>query len=383
MKFTKLSLLSILLLVIFATALPCAAQSAPSIGNDDIYRCVLEEGYGYLEKFKRGAWRPVGFKHRKKAKRKTNRYLRRYKQLTRNGNLEKADFFHNLYEEWNTILTGMNNCYDTDGGEGGGGTTPAPVPTPGGGGGNTAGACSIFGSSTSSDSGYTPKIINGNECSIGDSPVVQLALLSNGSPLGDCTGTAISSTVILTAAHCLMDGQNGEKVTGVTITTGFGSVSASSFASHPSFNENATAFEVNDVAIVVAASALGTQTMSLLSSNDLQVSEQVAIAGFGMTESEFDPLAYSLRAGYMAISSVTSEAIEALYSPGGENANTCSGDSGGPLAVSRNDAWVLAGVTSNGDNQSCGTNGQSDTSRWANATSTSNRAFIGQYVTLD
>jgi hypothetical protein len=135
---------------------------------------------------------------------------------------------------------------------------------------------------------------------------------------------------------------------------------------------------MNDVAIVIASSPIGSTTFDLLPSNDLKAGESALIAGYGLTE---NLIPEGLRAGFVTIQSADSTSITAAWNSTA-GSNTCNGDSGGPIMVKRNDKWYLAGTTSNGDARNCGVTEGQDISRWANINDASNRVFIRNYLGL-
>src|SRR5215831_10644451 len=87
-------------------------------------------------------------------------------------------------------------------------SSPSPTPTT-----PVSAACGALGQTA---------IVNGTECSHATSPVVILNMKdASGLQTGSCSGTAISSRAILTAAHCLTSSTASIKVfpgTGAELT---------------------------------------------------------------------------------------------------------------------------------------------------------------------
>lgn len=222
--------------------------------------------------------------------------------------------------------------------------------------------CSIF-----QGGGLVPRIINGRVCQNHYSGIVKLELIDNRGDEFQCTGTAIDPYTVVFAAHCVED------VVQVIVHTAAGDYDAVTFGGHPDWNGNASHSETNDVAVLTVGSAMPIATFPLLPTNTIIKGEQVAIAGFGQTET--GRVSAKLRAGFMKIAKVTADSILAKFN--GSGSNTCSGDSGGPLVVNRDGVWYLAGATSNGLNENCG---PGDRSFFVNLTAPSNRAFIAQFA---
>jgi len=310
-----------------------------------------------------GSSAEIGFRRIiRKTKRRVRSLNRRIRRLQRRG--IKPDKVFQLQTQvagQQLVLNDLITCRDSDatggggGGNGGGGGTTPP----------TDSACSVVGGT----SGLTARIINGSACTVGNSPVVEVLVLDSfGSPLGSCSGTALTARAVLTAAHCFLDNPGGAQ-----IITGVGTFTASSFHVHPGYSSGFRATdEENDIAIVLLGQDLPTRTVALLGSNDLTAGETGIIAGYGLDENGG---AGTLRAGNITLNQATAHSVVALFN--GSGSNTCSGDSGGPFLVKRGSTWVIAGVTSNGLLVNCGAG---DESRFANTTHPDNLSFIRSLV---
>jgi hypothetical protein len=217
-------------------------------------------------------------------------------------------------------------------GGGGGGptpTTPAPIPS--------IEACNFIGG-TAARPGID--ILNGSDCSPDRSSIVLL----NMSPGGQCSGTIIAPTVVLTAAHCLDEG-----VAGVTVWLGPPTVpvAAQSFVHYPNYVFNQSGF---DVGVIVMANPLPRTAIPVLTSRDGRTGEAAILVGWGRDQNNAPA---TLRAGSTVLSNVTASYLETLYAP--PSSSVCQGDSGGPILLSEGGAWAVAGITSATSNNVCNT----------------------------
>ncbi len=120
-------------------------------------------------------------------------------------------------------------------------------------------------------------IVNGSSCADSTASVAYLKLQLTDGKQASCSGTVISSTAVLTAAHCL------EGTSGVTINFESKEIPAASFSYHPGYK--GTDSDSIDVGVVIASSPLGQPIVPLLSSRDARVNETVVIAGYGQARS--------------------------------------------------------------------------------------------------
>lgn len=231
--------------------------------------------------------------------------------------------------------------------------------------------CSVLGLASRE---LNPKIINGTECSTQNSPVLPITLFNSDGTISSCTGSAIDSQHILTAAHCFIF------VTVQSASVEFNSqnVFATEVFIHPDVSIDQERLVVfNDVAILKLNRSIGAPVLPLILSRDSKKSDLISIFGFGLDEAGNIG---TLRSGEMRLNNVTENHLFAKF--GGEGSNTCNGDSGGPALITfANDSGAtvtgIAGLTSSGSLETCQAG---DNSVFANVQSASILDFITSVV---
>jgi secreted trypsin-like serine protease len=196
-----------------------------------------------------------------------------------------------------------------------------------------------------------------------------------------CSGTLISPTVFLTAAHCATD---GERV-GVTFDTAYAAgdkVYYGTFHADPLYNQRQS--DPHDIAVVVFAKAIrGITPARLPAANSLaglSGSQQFTSVGYGAYEVTNGPGGHQyLYNDVRMVATGTLNAINPAWlrismNPATGNGGTCYGDSGGPNFLGTTN--VVAAITITGDAVCRATNVD------YRLDTPSARAFLGRYVRL-
>lgn len=201
-------------------------------------------------------------------------------------------------------------------------------------------------------------IIGGEATDPGDfEPVV--AVLAHE---GLCTGTLVSDTIVLTAAHCLADVQLGQDVAvfwGPQIDPSR-RVEAVSWGVHPDFCADCDE-DIYDYGYVEIA-GIASEFVAPITDQDewddaMRKGHEVILVGYGE-----DPDITTLDKGLGTKRTVTTEIsrfseLGLEFYAGGDDRDSCQGDSGGPAFVRTEDGTLrLAGITSRGSNP-CGKGG--------------------------
>ncbi len=162
-----------------------------------------------------------------------------------------------------------------------------------------------------------------------------------------CTGTLVTPTVVVTAAHCL------EEVSAREVSFFRGPdarnldagtrLQAVELRMHPDYDT----FEVvNDIGVVRLAEPAPVQPMARLMAemSDEWVGRNVLFVGYGITDAMVDDAGIK-----RSVQIELTEVADTWFRYAGPGVNTCNGDSGGPAIVELDGQPTLIGVTSWGD----------------------------------
>ncbi len=214
---------------------------------------------------------------------------------------------------------------------------------------------------------------------------------SKGTAYAFCTGTMISPTVMLTAAHC-NPGVSAVKVSFESQVQNAAMMYVGRYIAHPGYNKAQS--DPHDIAVIVFDQAIPDMvparlpTLGLfdtLKSNGLLADSHYTAVGYGGQERSFDGkgkpvIAYEDRREWAvsAFNAINPAWLRLSQNAATGNAGTCFGDSGGPNFIGSGSAetGVIAGTTITGDMQCVQSNViyRLDT--------LSARSFLKDYVTL-
>ncbi len=196
-----------------------------------------------------------------------------------------------------------------------------------------------------------------------------------------CSGTLISPTVFLTAAHC---GEDGERVA-VTFDPSYqdgDTVYGGTFQADPAYSQRQN--DPHDIAVVVLADPITSIAPASLpaagSLSDLSRRQRITSVGYGAYEVTRGPGGHQFlyddvrMVATGTLNATTKSWLRVSMNPSTGNGGTCYGDSGGPNFLGDTD--IVAATTITGDAICRATNVdyRLDTA--------SARKFLAQYVTL-
>lgn len=227
----------------------------------------------------------------------------------------------------------------------------------------------------------------------GDHPNVGAILIEDetGQKIVECSGTLISPTVFLTAAHCVDDSTVPFWITFDSTITANSRLYTGTVHLNPAYNQ--TGSDPGDLAVIVFArpirgippAALPPAGMLDRMSADGTLRNQTFTAvGYGLQEvilgegpPDFAPN-YERRRAVSSFSALNDAWLRLSQTQATDDGGTCYGDSGGPIFLGSGDAEtsVVAAIAVAGDELCMATN---VTYRLDTAAA---RAFLGQFVIL-
>nr|AFM28249.1 chymotrypsin [Heliothis virescens] len=186
-----------------------------------------------------------------------------------------------------------------------------------------------------------------------------------------CGASLISHNRLVTAAHCKFDGvMTANSFTVVlgsnTLFSGGTRINTNDVVMHPNWNPSTVA---NDIAVMRISSVSFSnviQPIALPSGNELNnlfVGVNALASGYGLT-SDGGSIGSNQQLSSVTLPVITNAQCAAVYgsafvhnsnicTSGAGGRGTCSGDSGGPLAIDSNNRKILIGATSYGAADGC------------------------------
>jgi hypothetical protein len=202
----------------------------------------------------------------------------------------------------------------------------------------------------------------------------------------ECTGTLVSPTVFLTAAHC----DEGVSRVAVTFDSSYSAPTGTTYwgtwHADPAFRKAVS--DPYDIAVVVLDNAVNGIQPALLPKADslagVTGSQQFTSVGYGAQSVSKGPGGHTFNYAdirYVStgtLNSITPSWLRISQNPSTGNGGTCYGDSGGPnfLGAGATETRIVAGTTISGDKYCRSTNVD------YRLDTPSARAFLGQFVAL-
>jgi secreted trypsin-like serine protease len=236
-------------------------------------------------------------------------------------------------------------------------------------------ALGLASAAAAAQGGATTSVINGQEAATGTFPYLALVVFSNSEETDICSGTVVSSNVVLTAAHCVMN----ETFSVVHSPTSFRVVTGNvDWASSPRTISAVSKVAVDpdlawtipgylairgDAAVLELSSPISTATVKLATRQTWNTGTVAVMAGWGEATA-FGPAVETLRVGeagvqspeYCKARSPYFESAWALCVQDSPKArySVCHGDSGGPLLTTGPEGEPLEiGIASYITNEEC------------------------------
>ncbi|XP_037971890.2 LOW QUALITY PROTEIN: collagenase [Plutella xylostella] len=218
----------------------------------------------------------------------------------------------------------------------------------------------------------SPRIVGGAQAALGTfyyQAGLLISLTRGGQSI--CGGSLLSTTRVLTAAHCWWDGQNQGKAMTVVlgslkVFSGGTRVLATSVVVHPTWNPQDI---THDVAMVKFPAITYTNNIKAIplpsaaeAASDFAGLTGTA-SGYGKTKDGQSVTPSTATLYYKDLSIISNSVCQKrfdfplhgshLCTDGAKGVGTCDGDSGGPLTVTRSASRVLVGVASFGLGSGC------------------------------
>lgn len=227
----------------------------------------------------------------------------------------------------------------------------------------------VFPSSAHAELGAQASIVGGEPVSSGALPFLAFIIGGEGEEAGTCTGSLVSPTLILTAAHCLLNEEGTAYRAPASFEVYVGITTLSEAATHRStvsriaVDPNYRIFKGiplgHDAGLIELSSPVTQAPVALATSEIWHGGADALQVGWGDTYAEQPELTEELLMASTVVQSrrFCQNRYGASFHPlaelctldyPGYVGTTCQGDSGGPLLVVRDRQWVVIGITSFG-----------------------------------
>lgn len=173
-----------------------------------------------------------------------------------------------------------------------------------------------------------------------------------------CTGTLVAPDVVMTAAHCIVDGEGNERPFTYLVTFGnkvgpdAPTLNVITKVVHPEYEESvatnpAPSKPAHDIGLLKLESDApeGFKPVEIFQ-GDIKANDKIKLAGFGVTLMRAINDTGILRKVDVSIMTVSDNLNRITTNAFGRG--VCAGDSGGPAFVEENGEWFVTGVTSTG-----------------------------------
>ena len=232
---------------------------------------------------------------------------------------------------------------------------------------------------TTVESKPTSRVINGKPAEIENFPWMVYLFVNDENDRGhrECGGSLIDQQWVLTAAHCFLNDDDDKinlnlgshvsvLVNSTTLTPmsqGAKRVQSAFVIVHPEFNPITLEF---DLALLRLSEPVTEEPITLLSDDGLSmVDTEVTVVGWGATALNGQNTAINFsntllkteqlivsnefcQSVYTGSSHITDNMICANGVSANDSSDTCTGDSGGPMAIQQNNTFIQVGITSFG-----------------------------------
>ena len=163
---------------------------------------------------------------------------------------------------------------------------------------------------------------------------VVMVLARSNTTASFCTGTVLTRTIVLTAAHCVAD----RATTRVFIKDDAGQqrlLEISNIAVHPGYEKDAARLRRKSIDLALVQLQLPLPSMLIplpvSQSSTAGMGDQFVVAGFGMTQENQPKTGGTLRKTALQVRAPLSNVLLWLEGVGGAQDGACTGDSGAPV----------------------------------------------------